>query len=148
MGMKKRNLIIVSAGGLAAVLLLSVFVIIPAVRYGQAVGRFDNGQFTDALEALGKLPAGYRNADELYPYYEAYAAFEVGNYQDAERGFARLGNYEDSASMRVESNYQLALSLLTPEEGERARAIFIDLGDYKDSEAKLVGHAHRFVNRA
>lgn len=70
-------------------------------------------------------------------YKAAKAAFESGDYEKAIELFEKLGDYEDSAEMLLESLYQRAIELMKSDDLEQAITMFEQLSQYKDSESRL-----------
>lgn len=89
-----------------------------------------------ALAALLLLLAGCGDTDQDR-YENAIALYEAGNYAEASREFARLGDYEDSASMVAACEYALAAALYEAGEFSEAEAAFAALGDYGSSAAMV-----------
>lgn len=71
-------------------------------------------------------------------YAEASAAFENGNYSEAELMFSMLGDYSDAAEMVNECKYQSAAVLLEGGELDAAERAFERLGEYSDSPEMIL----------
>lgn len=69
-------------------------------------------------------------------YEAAVTLMEAGNYEEAIAAFTELGDYEDSASKKLECEnaiaYNEAISLIETRKYEEARLIFETISDYKD----------------
>jgi len=67
-------------------------------------------------------------------YKKAVGLYEDGKYEQAEKMFAELGDYKDSALMATKSSYAYAEELMDDGEYEEAAEIFTELDDYEDSQ--------------
>ena len=79
---------------------------------------------TMVLSLCGCDSADYKKATEL---------LDNGEYAAAREIFVALGDYEDSAEMVKECDYQQAKEYLDTDP-KAARELFVDLGDYRDSK--------------
>ena len=115
---------------------------------GIAAGLILAGGAAAAL-LLPRAPAPAPPPDERAAEYAAAAALlEDGDYERAESAFLLLGDYEDSAaraaecrdaleklhSAQLREGYDAAAALLETGSYREARAAFLALGDYEDSE--------------
>ena len=66
-------------------------------------------------------------------YKKAMTAYDDGDYKSAREMFAELGDYENSAEMVKDCDYELACELMDDGEYGEAAALFEDLNGYKDS---------------
>lgn len=82
------------------------------------------------LSLILLFQSGCSNSD----YEKAKSLFNSGNYNEAIVAFQQLGDYEDSAEMVKECQYQLALQAINNHKYEEALNILTTIADYKDSE--------------
>jgi len=102
-------------------------------------------QLLVAEEKLAAKKEAEKKAKEeadLNKYNEAQALLNEGSFDEAEKAFADLKNFKDSAAKveevktaRLEARYQDALKVLQAEDWDKAIELFTALG-YKDSAAK------------
>lgn len=143
---KKRALII---GGClvatAAVALLLVFLVVPMVKYNDAVAKADAGDFQGSISMLQEL-GSFNGADAMIPQIEererqarydaAVAAMDNGDYEAAYYEFEELGEFMNTSEKQRECAQNAAQAY--EEAGEIAQAIswYSLLGDEKVYEAK------------
>lgn len=115
---KKITLITVTTIALiAAAVLLTTKVIIPAVKYNAAVDLMEAGQYTDAIAAFEAMD-GYKDSAEQITeckYLAAVALLDAEQYSKACATFEELGAYKDSAEQIKEC---LRLALKNPQVGD------------------------------
>lgn len=66
-------------------------------------------------------------------YRKAVDQYNAGNFDDAARMFAQLGDYEDSAALVTRSHYWAAITAMEQGDQEDALSRFLQLGEYEDS---------------
>ncbi len=76
-------------------------------------------------------------------YKEALEALQNGDYEKASELFGKLGEYQDSAQMALESMYQRAVELAEGGAYEEAKEVFESLGDYKDSAQQALENIYQ-----
>ena len=132
---KKIAYIIAGGTAVAIAIILSVivFVTMPLNRYNQAVVYFNEGLYTEAFVALKELSAGYRDVNDLLPYFSSFAAFERGEYENAAQMFGSLGDFMNADEMSYVSRYLFAHELLSGGKFDDAYQIFRLLSGYMDS---------------
>jgi len=67
-------------------------------------------------------------------YEKAMSLYEEGNFAEAEKIFAKLGDYEDSAEMVKKCRYETAMAFYNEAKFAEAQKIFDELGKYEKSE--------------
>ena len=75
--------------------------------------------------------------DNLKAYEEATLKLKSGAYDDAKDAFEALGDYKDSSTMVLESQYEKADALSSQGDYENAITIWTSLGEYSDSKARI-----------
>lgn len=133
---KKITLITVTTIALiAAAVLLTTKVIIPAVKYNAAVDLMEAGQYTDAIAAF-EATDGYKDSAEQITecrYLTAVDLMEARQYVNAIAAFEAMDGYKDSTDQITECKYLYAATLLESEQLNQAMSLFSALGNYKDS---------------
>ena len=84
------------------------------------------------LYSESTLDATYFGAD-AQAYFEAYALYADGDYENAKDKFAQLEDFYNSAEMVLECQYQYGMSKVENGYYLSAAKVFEDLGDYSDS---------------
>jgi len=134
----KKPFWLILAGAATAVILgaalIFTLIIFPSNTYAEAQRQFNNGLYQKAFATVSKLSLSYKDVSELYPYYDAYADYDSGDYIAAAKKFSRLGRYKDSADMKDECNYLGAESLIKAGNYEEAQGLLESLGGYKKSD--------------
>jgi tetratricopeptide (TPR) repeat protein len=129
----------------AAVLAVTVFAVIPFVRYNMAVTLMGDGAYAEAKEAFTGL-GDFKDAAALAvecQNMEDYAAaanlMDAGQYEEAKAAFHALAPYRDSGARALECQYILdydtATEALADGNYAQAQDLFVKLGSYKDSVA-------------
>ncbi len=100
--------------------------------YGEALVRFEKlGGFRDSKELAAKA----RDAEtEIVSYNRAGRLLESGRFDEAYETYLSLGSYLDSAERAQESRYLKGFALIDEDCPEQARALFLELGAYRDSQ--------------
>jgi len=122
-------------GGLIAIILLTIFVVLPALKYSKASNLLDDGLFNEAIYLFESL-GDYRNSGEMLleaNYRKANHLLENGNFEEAVSIFSNIETYKESATLIKEARFQEASLLLSKKEFSEAKSIFLSLGDYKNS---------------
>ena len=132
-----------SAAVIAAAVLLSVYVIVPSVRYGKASKLLESGSYTEAEQAFSALGDYKDSADKAAEakYQQAVQLFDSGNLDEAENLLQTMDGYAPASDKLTEianeRQYLKAVSLMESEELVAARDIFKEIPNYKDATAKL-----------
>lgn len=147
---KKRNMTIIKFAGVGAAavvfVVLLVNIIIPQVKYNNAVTLMDGGKYDEAEAAfreLGDLNDSEEKITETEQeinakkYDDAMSLLNVGNYEEAAAKFEELGNFSDSQEKTKEARYNYAVLLMDKGNYEDAAKQFSDLGEYRDSAEKI-----------
>jgi hypothetical protein len=94
---KQMKLLAIIAAAVAGivVLLISINAISKLVRYNAAVGLFEKGQFSQAVEKFAAFGV-YRDSESYADYCSAINLFENRQYAEAGKLFVKLGDFLDS----------------------------------------------------
>lgn len=132
-----------------AVALVLIKIVIPNNKYNKALSLQEAGKYEEAFtlfDSLGEYKDSESqaiNSKNAMDYAQAKELFENGQYEDAGELFDAIGTYNDSEELYKLSQYKMAESLLSYGANvdyssiAKARDIFIELGDYKDSQQYL-----------
>lgn len=115
--------------------------------YEKAVALRAEGKLTEARDMFVEAGDANDSTDQLYEilavlakdevYHRALADLSRGQYQDAITRFETLGDYQDSAAKAAEAHEALLSQryeeAAATEDPNRACAIYLALGDYRDS---------------
>ena len=143
----------------AAILLLVLWLIItklliPSVKYNDAVSKFESGQYKEATAEFRALKS-FRNSKTMLleaenalsekMYNNAVALMNDEKYERAINIFTSLKKYKDSPEKIIECqsriparDYRQAEALLSNGKFDEAIVAFSALGDYEDSPEKVV----------
>ena len=119
--------------------LVTVYVIIPAVRYSNAETALEEGRYEAAIEGFEALE-DYSDAADRVPeakYKQAEAWLDQGEYDQAIEGFEALGDYEDAADRIPECKYEKATAYMAEGKFDWAKQLFENLGDYADAADRI-----------
>jgi len=127
----------------AALILLVLFVLTPALQYRSAENLLAEGDFVGAAEQFAAL-GDYQDAEERAleaNYSEAQRLLSAQNYTEAAALFETLGSYQDSAAglteantaLKQEADYKAAAAAQESGDYEAAMAMWQELGAYRDS---------------
>lgn len=141
--------------GIAAVVIISVplltkNVIIPTIKYNEAVALMESGLYDEATETfynLGDYKDSSEKIDEIIEikndiaYNKAVVLMESGSYDEAIKAFKDLGEYKDASGkiimIKNDIAYNKAIALMENSSYDEAIEAFKNLGDYKDAPKKL-----------
>ncbi len=142
-----------------AFIILLNSVIIPYVKYNDAVVLMDSGKYEDAISAFAELGDYKDSADRIseskekikeLKYGDAVALMDAGNLDEAYSIFQELGNYKDSAEKVISTRYLLATTQLENKEYQNAYETFSLIKDYEDSKDKYqtagIGYAQAEIS--
>ncbi|MEL7570586.1 MAG: DUF6273 domain-containing protein [Eubacteriaceae bacterium] len=132
---KIMKIIIPSLAVLIAFIIIFSKVILPSVKYNNAMNYYNDKNYIKAAVLFTELE-GYKDSSSMNKesnYLQAEMYFNAKNYTDAIPLFDKLGTYKDSSSIVTESKYQLAAQYLNEKDYDEAIALFSELGNYKDS---------------
>lgn len=120
----------------AAAVLLTSFVFIPAGLYSNAGSLFADGRYDEAYEIYSGLGGFRDSADKAAEciYMKADAAFQKGSYDEAKELFKLAGSFSDSETMVKKCDHQKAVKLQADGEYAKAKAIFKELAGFLDSD--------------
>lgn len=106
---KKTRILIISIASLVvtitAVIVVFINIFLPMIRYNQAISLYEDGKYTEAIDAFLKLD-DYRNSNEYFgrcvladgKYETAIEQYNAGNYLDALTNFYAAKGYGESTS--------------------------------------------------
>ena len=120
---------------IAAFIFILNAVIIPNVKYNNAVALLDAGKYDEAIVAFKALD-GYKDSANMIiecKYGDAIALMEAEKYLEAISAFEALGGYKNSTDMITECQYNNAIALMKAEQYPEAIVLFKALGNYRDS---------------
>ncbi len=103
--------------------------------YDQAVKSGNEGDISFAISILKKLGT-YSDATRQVTYYQAVALLNQGDYSGASETFSTIAGFRDADSRvtsALEDGYKAAAAKEEAGELDEANAIFMNLGEYKDS---------------
>ena len=128
-----------------AFLIILFTVIIPNVKYNNAVNLMNDKKYEDAITAFESLN-GYKDSNEKISscseldkeakYNNAVNLMNDGKYSEAVAVFETMNGYKDSNDKLSECKYNNAVSLINEGKYQEAYGIFSTL-DYKDSKEYL-----------
>ncbi|NLO83052.1 MAG: hypothetical protein GX094_08370 [Clostridiales bacterium] len=131
--MRKGLLIlIICLATLAAASVLTVTVVVPYIRYNQAIAPFNEGRYEEAIAAFVAL-GDYKDSAEMLMesrYRAAEAKLDKGLYEQAMQEFLELGSYRDSHERYREARYRWGMALVN--EGSYRAALELFLPDIED----------------
>ncbi len=144
---KKRKRItlisVFSAVVIAAAVCVTIFVIVPEVKYSDAQRLYDSGEYLKAAEVFAELgnykdaKARKKDARMMPQYIQATELYNNGQYDEAAAAFEALGDFKDSAAM---VKYTQATELYSKEQYADAVTAFAELGDFRDAKER-----HKYV---
>ena len=148
---RKKAIIIsiISLVTLVAAACLTFFLIIPTVKYQQAVDALANKQYNDAYNMfmdLNGFSDSVTQAQEAR-YQQAADAFQRKEFGTAREIFASLGNYKDSADKVNEVLYANAEHALENGSYDQAIQLFQQLGNYQDSADRVNEIRYSWANQ-
>jgi len=121
-------------------------IIIPTVKYNDAVALMDAGKYTEAISAFEALE-GYKDSVTKISecntaildgkYNDAIALMEAGKYTEAISAFEAMEGYKDSETKIIECKYNVAITLMNEGKYTEAISAFEALEGYKDSVNKI-----------
>ena len=130
--------------------LLTKNVIIPTIKYNEAVALMESGLYDEATETfynLGDYKDSSEKIDEIIEikndiaYNKAVVLMESGSYDEAIKAFKDLGEYKDASGkiimIKNDIAYNKAIALMENSSYDEAIEAFKNLGDYKDAPKKL-----------
>ncbi len=126
---------VVLAGGIAV---LANLVILPEMRYKDAMSLYEDGDYDEALDAFEAM-GDYKDAPDMINacnYGKAMDLFDDEKYEKALKAFDKLGDYKDAKEQMKACSYEIALELLKDQEYEEAAEAFAALGDYDNAAKK------------
>ena len=135
--------IVAACAAVIAASLVTIKVIIPTVKYNNAVELFNNKQYAEALEAFETLD-GYKDSAELVvrsKYNKAIGLMNDEQYEEAISWFEQVKDYKDTKKIIVTCQdaikYNSAMELMKNEQYEEAITAFEALDGYKDSAEQI-----------
>lgn len=112
-----------AVAALAAITLLIIYVILPAVKYNNALKLFESNEFDAAIVSFGNLDDYKDSKDKVIEvtYAKALQALEDGDYTTAIDSFSCIpDHYEDTYQRTLESKYMLAMSYMAEKDYDQA----------------------------
>lgn len=151
-----RGIAIAGAGVVFILFLITLtvcFIVVPQVKYNDALALFEAEKFAEATIAFAEL-GDYRDSEEKIEeinitvldkqYDAAVELMDAKNYNEAISAFATLGDYRDSKEKAEEirntvldNQYNEAEELFNAGEYSKAINIYTALNDYKDSKLRV-----------
>lgn len=124
---------------IVAALILTVNVIIPAVKYAMADKLVKNGQYTQAIEAYSAMEASEKRDTRIAATHYAFAESLLvqEEFDKAVIQFKKAGNYEDAETRINATYYAHAEELLADGEYEQAVTQFENAGSYEDAAERI-----------
>ena len=124
---------------IAFVILLNT-VIIPNVKYNDAMALMDAGKYSEAILAFEAMD-GYKDSltkiDECN-YNKAVLFSVAGNLDEAYESFVRAGNYKDSYELLAPIAYSRGVKLLDEGKIREAMGCFVNARGYESAENYLI----------
>ena len=122
-------------------------------RANQAERLFEAGSYEAALALYRELEDedGAARCEEMLRqerYREAIGFFNAGDYARAEELFRELGDFENSAALARDCVFQRAGELARSGQPEKARELYLSLGDYPGAKEALSSLASALYDRA
>lgn len=125
-------------GAVAAVAIITIVLVMGnTANIGEARKLVDQGRYAMAVEKLDDVMFWDSSLDDTYVYAQAGKALQDGNYENTLSLLAGIESYPGAAEMKQEAQYQKAYALAVTGRFGEARAIFTELGDYRDSKSLL-----------
>jgi len=103
--------------------------------YDQAIKSGDEGDTSFAISILKELGT-YSDAAKQVTYYQAVALLKKGDYSGTSRAFGSIPGFRDAddrVTSVLEDGYKVAAAKEEAGELDKAHAIYLNLGNYKDS---------------
>ena len=136
----KRSVIAIAAAAVicAAGYFLSVYFIIPTVKYNNAQRLLEAREYDSAVTVFTSLGDFKDSKDKIKEatYEKACAFFAEGKYDDAVKLLAKLGSYNNADQKIHEVKYAKATELMGNEAFGDAYELFRSIGQYQDSKEK------------
>ena len=144
----KKAAIIAAAAALAIFIVVNVLtkLIIPNIKYNDAVELMNGGNYDEAIAAFEAMD-GYKDSADMIlecNYGKAVALMNEGSYEEAIDQFEALNGYKDSADQIAackkgitDDSYDAAVALMNQGKYDEAIAAFETMEGYKDSENKI-----------
>ena len=101
---KKKKIGIISAVAAVAIIIgvgVTTYVIIPSVKYNNAVALMESGSYDEATEVFENL-GDYKDSRTMSLYNKALSLLESGSYDDAIKVFTDLSDCSDSKEKAIE----------------------------------------------
>lgn len=134
---KKKNFILFGAValGLIALVLVFLFVILPAIQYGNAEKMLQGGDYDKAVAAFSSL-SNYADSPKKVieaKKEKADALLASGNFDGAKELYQELQTAMDVSQILLECDYLRGRSLLKNNQYDEAITVFKNITSYKDS---------------
>lgn len=137
--MKKSRKILIIAVICLVLVLIPLYMNHPSRKYKRAVELFNGQSYEEAMALFEKIPS-YKDSGMYISYLTYFKQYEAGEYEDAESGFASLGDFLDSkkiaddcAEKQQVKNYEKAKALFDAQNYKEAGAVFAQLGKYEEA---------------
>ncbi len=140
--------IIPAVCAIIAAAILTNFVIIPTIKYNNAVSLMNHGRYEEAIAAFEEI-GDYKDSTQKIKdceaavleerYIAALALMEEGKYEEAIAVFESLNGYRDSENWireRIQEQYDAAAELANKGKTAEAAIAFGKLGDFRDSRER------------
>lgn len=137
---KKKIIVRYSVCAILAIGPLLHWVIIPNIKYNNAIAQLEAGEYEKAIESFEELD-DYRDSTTKITecqYRSAVELMENGDYFEARSAFENLNGYNDSEEKILECYYRLAMELMENGDYSEAQSAFGELKGYNDSAEKIL----------
>lgn len=138
---------------IAFVILLNTL-IIPTVKYNNAVSLIAEGKYTEAIAEFQALDGFKDSAEKIQEcnqgaivekYNIALELMNEGKYTESIAVFNALNDYKDSTEKIKECKYNYAVLLLNEGKNEEALNLFNEIVEYKDARQYLINNLKPFI---
>ena len=136
---QKTLKIVLAAFAVLTMILLTIFVIVPANKYKDAGELMNKGQYDEAIAVFTELD-DYKDSKEQIlecNYLKAHDLFDQREYETARDIFSSIKDYKDSDTMIKECDYQSALVKYEEKDWKNAFYLFRKVEDYRSSKSYL-----------
>ncbi len=130
---KKIGAIVASAAVVCIAVTVVINIIIPNIKYNEAMQLFEQSKYEQAAGAFLNLD-GYKDSENMALYNQAKQFFEQGEYEKATDIFNSLTGFKDSDTMQNRSKYMKAMQLKANGDQYEAAKAFYAIGDFEDAK--------------
>lgn len=147
---KTKKIVIILSIVVAAALLVAVIakkVIIPSMKYSNAVEMIENGNYEEAYTVLKEL-GDYKDSSEQIlagKYKQALDFVGNGEYDSAYEIFEELGDYSDVSEQIIIAKYKQASACFDKQDYLNAIELYTEISEYEDSDERLTESYYRYA---